>query len=389
MMYINRAVEKSLQEYLTIFPVVGITGPRQSGKSTMLRQKLEDTYRYITFDDPFMIDFLNEDPRGFMSQYDDKVIFDEVQKAPEIFSYIKIAVDNDRQNYGKFIITGSSQFSMLKEITESLAGRIGLLSLLPFQYTEIPDAQKHKQLIFGGYPELVVRDYRYHADWYSSYLSTYIERDVRNLFNIGNHRDFTRFIGLLAARCSQELNMSIFSRELGVDVKTIQNWISVLEASYIIFLLPRYHNNFGKRIVKRPKVYFFDTGLLCFLTGISSIDLLNKGPLRGAVFENYFIGEMKKRIIHSAERTGLYYFRSNSGLEIDLIEENKAGETVYYEIKNNNTPKIKMTANLRKIVELDSDSSKKRGILIYTGSASGRFSDSIEYCNYRAFLENS
>ena len=388
MEYIHRTIEKILNDYLKIFPVTTITGPRQSGKTTLIQEILKDSYRYITFDDPITADFFYSDPKGFMEQHANRIVFDEVQKVPEIFSYIKMEVDRDRQNYGKYILTGSSQFSLLKKITESLAGRTGLLSLLPFQYVELPDLQKKHQIIYGSYPELVIRKYKNSSEWFGSYINTYIEKDVRALHNIGNLRDFQHLIKLLAARCSQELNMSSLSRELGVSVKTIQNWISILEASYIIFLLPAYHRNLGKRIVKRPKLYFYDTGLICYLTGIENENILNKGPLGGSVFENYIAAETKKSLLHRGRADQLYFFRNNAGLEVDLIIESSDRQSlIYLEIKNNSTPKYKMTENLRIIMSLETGPSTRKGYLIYKGSDEGKFSESIEYINYRTYFD--
>jgi len=397
MNYIERLLRQKLDEYLGCFSVIAITGPRQSGKSTFVKHQLKGKYRYVTFDDPLVVDFFHDDPKGFMDQYKNRVIFDEVQKVPEIFSYLKMEVDRDRDNYGKYVITGSSQFSLMKHVSESLAGRIGLLSLLPFQYHEIPEGLRDKQILYGSYPELVTRDYKYVSEWFASYVSTYIERDVRNLFNVGNLRDFQKLMLLLAARCAQELNMSQLSKELGVTVKTIQSWISILEASYIIFLLPSYLSNLGKRIIKRPKLYFYDTGLICYLTGITSSDLLERGPLSGAVFENYIVSEIKKAGQHFNRLERLYYFRSSSGLEIDLIIEDLQGNLIrYIEIKNNSTAKYKMIDNIKKIMELDSDAIasrigahriKQEGYLVYRGHETGNFTNSITYLNYKDYMD--
>ncbi len=250
---------------------------------------------------------------------------------------------------------------------------------------------RDKQILYGSYPELVTRDYRYTTEWFASYVSTYIERDVKNLFNIGNLRDFQKLIRLLAARCAQELNLSHLAKELGVTIKTVQNWSSILEASYIIFLLPSYHNNLGKRIIKRPKVYFYDTGLICYLTGISTNDLLEKGPLSGPIFENYVVAEMKKAVHHFDTHEKLYYFRSGSGLEIDVIVENPGKKKIrYIEIKNNSTAKYKMVGNLKKIMELNSNNpffDSQEGYLIYRGKEIGNFSNYISYINYKDFIE--
>jgi len=296
MRYLSRKIEQTIKHYTSIFPAVAVTGPRQSGKSTLLREIFGKKYTYVTFDDPIVVEQFLSDPKGFMAEYNNKIIYDEAQKVPDLFHYLKIEIDNDRNNYGKFLLTGSSQFAFTKNITETLAGRIGMLALLPFQKQEIPQKQQHNQILLGGYPELVNRNYKNTKEWYSAYLSNYLERDVRSLSNIGNMRDFQRLISLLASRTAQELNMSKLAREIGVNIKTIQNWISVLQASYIIFLLPPYHRNLGKRIVKRPKLYFYDTGLLCYLAGIRNIEILEKGPLQGEIFETYIVSEIMKSV---------------------------------------------------------------------------------------------
>lgn len=392
MKYYKRAIETNLLKYLEIFPVVGLTGPRQSGKSTMLKRCLGKKYEYVTFDDPLNVDFFLSDPRGFMDRYNDSVIFDEVQKVPEIFNYIKIAVDNDRSNYGKYVLAGSSQFSLIKSISESLAGRIGLLSLLPFSYTELPQRAVAANIRLGSYPELVQRDYLGTKEWYGSYLENYIERDVRTLFNIGNLRDFHKCVKLLAARASQELNMSSIAKEIGVSVKTVQAWISILEASYIVFLLPNYHNNLGKRIIKRPKLYFYDTGLVSYLCGISNEEILRNGPMDGAIFENYIVADVLKNIKHTCSDISLYYLRDNQGLESDLIiEDNENNQLVFTEIKSNSTPKINMVNNIKKLISLSVDkggvSRQLKGTLIYRGKENGTFNEDINYQNYFDFLK--
>ena len=350
-------------------------------------------FRYVSFDDPIMVERMLSDPRGFMNYYDNKVIFDEVQKVPELFNNIKICIDEDRSTYGKFILTGSSQFSMVKGISETLAGRIGTLVLLPFQFNEMPKAVQKEQMLFGSYPENIIRKFQGVREWYGSYINNYIERDVRSLYNIGNLRDFQRLLHLLAAQTAQELNMNRLSGEIGVSVKTIKAWMSVLEASYIIFFLEPYYENFGKRIVKRPKFYFYDTGLVCYLTGISSFDLLDKGPLAGPLFENYVIAELKKTLLHTARDSHLFYFRDNSGLEIDLIiEDVLSKEKIFAEIKNTSTPKPIMIEKIKKIVALDNRSIKKsmyknKAVLVYRGKEEYDF-NAVKCMHYLKFLEN-
>ncbi len=391
--YIERTIEKTIRKYLGIFSSVAITGPRQSGKSTMLKERFVPEYRYVTFDNPLEIEHLESDPNGFIKKYNNKVIFDEIQKAPELFNYLKIEIDNDRDNYGKFIITGSSQFSIIHNITETLAGRIGSLSLLPFQCSEIPEGLREKQVLFGSYPEIVKRCYKDHSDWYGAYIYNYIERDVRSLANIGNLRDFQRLISLLAARCAQELNMSELASDIGVSVKTVRSWISILEASYIIFLPGPYYKNLGKRIVKRPKIYFFDTGIVCYLTGTSSKELLEKGPMAGPVFENYVISEVKKSILHNGSNADIFYFRSNLGLEVDLIVLNRdTQELLFTEIKNTHTARIRMIDPLRKIIDLEKKSEHLTpltitGTLVYRDHKRVMLSEEIEALGMEDFLD--
>jgi uncharacterized protein len=392
MPYLPRRIEPVIKKYLSIFPVVGVCGPRQSGKSTTLRHLLGKSHRYVTFDDPVVVEQFNSDPRGFMMQFDRRIVFDEVQKVPALFDYLKMAVDSHREDYGRFVVTGSNQFNLVRSITESLAGRIGLLSLLPFELRETPVACRSGHLLHGGYPELIIRRYESSREWYGAYLGNYIERDVRSLYNIGNLHDFQRLVMLLAARVSQELNMSLLARELGVSVKTVQSWISVLEAGHIVFLLHPYHRNLGKRLIKRPKVYFYDTGLVCYLVGIDREEALRRGPLDGPIFENYVVAEKKKGMLHEASHAELFFFRSNLGDECDLMIENRDADTLeLVEIKSNATPKPSLAGPLKKLVGLAKvDSSlpvrKVHGRLVYRGEESGTFGPDVSYVNFRNFL---
>ncbi len=387
MKYIPRHIEKTLSKYLKIFPSVSLTGPRQSGKSTTLQEMFKDKYTYVSFDDPLTVEFLAQDPKGFMRKYKNKVIFDEAQKAPLLFHYLKIAIDEDRHNYGKFILTGSSQFTLVKQITETLAGRIGSLSLLPFHMYELPEKWHKHQILKGSYPELMHLKYQNTSEWYGAYVNHYIERDVRNVANIGNLRDFQRLVKLLSARVSQELNFSSLAKEIGVTVRTVQSWISILEASYIIFLVPAFHKNLGKRIVKRPKLYFYDTGLVCYFTGIETIDVLRKGPLDGPVFENYVVAEIKKWILHHGLKDQLFYFRTNLGTEVDLIIENLAKDLLrLIEIKSTETPKPEMFSHLLKVEELSGQGRKIKkqndNILIYRGDTVLDYREGCQCINY-------
>jgi len=380
MPYINRILEPVVLKFLRSFPVVGITGPRQSGKSTMLQHLLADRFEYITFDDYRTTELLSADPEKFMRLHTDRVIFDEVQKAPQIFNYIKLAVDRDRKRYGKFVLTGSSQFSVMKGVADTLAGRIGLLSLLPFQHCEIPKGLHGASIYHGAYPELVIRKYRDAEDWYASYLETYLNRDVRSLSNIGDLSDFRRCIQLLAIRTAQILDMSSIARDIGVTVRTVKKWISVLEASYVVFLLPPYYRNLGKRIVKAPKVYFYDTGLISFLVGIASKKEFEKGPMHGHVFENYIVSEVLKRELHRRTHAELYYYRTSHGVEVDLIVDRKSSRDII-EVKSTETIRPKMLRPIEQILGKNDS-----GYLIYPGKSS-KYSDLISVTNYREFLD--
>ena len=370
MRYYHRIAELTLKRYLNAFPVVGITGPRQSGKSTLLRHLLPE-YTYITFDDPKHKLAFYDDPEGFLKLRNKHIIFDEVQYVPEIFNYIKLYVDAERFLYGNFILTGSSQFQFLRHATESLAGRIGLLSLLPFQYCEMPHALRQDSLFQGAYPELVLRDYQESALWYAAYLETYLSKDVRAIANIGDIRDFQRLIQLLAANVSQLLDMSMYARDLGVSVPTVKRWISILEASYIIFLLPPFYENYGKRIIKSPKVYFYDTGLISYCTGITTFTQYDNGPLAGPLFENYIISEIFKRELHLATHHSLYYLRTQDKAEIDLIIDRKTNQS-FIEIKKSATfnPKMIQTMlqyapeNAECLVLYNGDTYEHRGVKI-------------------------
>ncbi len=380
MTYIPRVIESTLKKYLATFPVVGLTGPRQSGKSTMLQKLLGGSYQYVSFDDSGTVDLFRSDPIRFMRLHGDKVIFDEVQKAPEIFSRIKLAVDADRKQYGKFVVTGSGQFRFMKNISESLAGRIGLLSLLPLQYSEIPPKLREDAMFRGGYPELVVRGYRNAEEWHSAYIDTYLTRDVRDLAAIGDLYDFRRCLQLLAGRVSAILNMSDLARDVGVTVPTIKKWISVLDASYIIFLLQPFYKNLGKRVIKSPKIYFFDTGIVSHLTGIADRMYFEKGPLYGPLFENYIVAETFKKELHLRTMRELYYYRTSHGVEVDLIIDQKDSKE-WVETQTSETFRPQMIKAIQELKRPD-----EVGRLVYRGKTMP-FVNNIEIINFSKYLE--
>ena len=300
-------------------------------------------------------------------------------ESPGVLAF-QVLVDNDRKRHGKFIVTGSSQFAFMKKVSESLAGRIGLITLLPFQFSEVPARLREASLFQGGYPELIDRRYEGSFEWYTSYLDTYLTRDVRDLREIGDIRDFRRFIQILAARVSQIMNMSDISRDLGISVMTVKKWLSVLEASFIIMLLPPFYKNLGKRIIKSPKLYFLDTGLVSYLTGIRTQELYEQGPLQGALFENYVITEMYKKELHTRSGADLYYFRESNGNEIDVILDRKS-EQEYCEIKSSHTFRPEMVRALSQL-----KNKGDQGYLLYKGKELELYPD-IKILNYKSYLK--
>jgi uncharacterized protein len=321
-MYIPRLLRDSLEEALRQFPAVLVTGPRQSGKTTFLKQEVGERFEFVTFDDPLERDFARRDPRGFLGRFQGRAaILDEIQYVPEILGYLKMQIDAKRDRPGRWLLTGSQQFELMRNVTESLAGRVAILELLPFsgrELSQIPPLDLAKRLWIGGYPELAVQPDKRDL-WVRSYLRTYVERDVRQLRNIGDLRIFEAFLAVCAARHGQTLNMAALSRQLGVSAPTIKDWISVLEASYVLTLLPPWHANYGKRVIRSPKVYFADPALACTLTRQSTADSALAGPLGGPLLEGWIVNEAVKGFTNRGRRPEVYHWRSHDGLEVDLL----------------------------------------------------------------------
>ena len=370
-MYIPRAIEQLLPGILATFPCLAVTGPRQSGKSTLLRHALPE-YRYVTLDDPSALEQAISDPVYFLDSLGERCIIDEIQLAPGILSYVKMRVDADRSRNGRFVFTGSQQFAMIRNLGDSLAGRIALLDLLPFAAVEMQRTASIQgglelftaSCLTGTYPQLALTPGIDRKLWYSSYIQTYLERDIRSLYDIGSLREFHRFMQLLAARCSQMLNMSSFATDLGVSVTTIKRWLSVLEAGRIIFLLPPYFNNLGKRITKMPKVYFLDSGLLCHMAGIRDREQLMEGPMAGAIFENYCVQETVKSFANRGEQPRLSYVRTNNGLEVDLIIEGANLRPLPVEVKLSRTPTAALASGLTRYAALFAKADPEDGLLL-------------------------
>jgi predicted AAA+ superfamily ATPase len=318
---IIRNAEAVLKKLASQFKAIALTGPRQSGKSTLARTAFPEK-KYISLENPDIRDLAFSDTRGFLNGLLDGAIIDEAQRVPELFSYLQQVLDESNEK-GRFILTGSNNFLMLENISQTLAGRIGYLELLPFCYSEIqkiPDQDLHlNQMIFsGGYPA-VTFDRIDPEFWFPSYIRTYIERDVRQIKNITNLNLFQKLLYLCAGRTGQQLNLNNLAIECGVDHKTIGAWIEILQASYVIHLLPPFYNNFSKRIIKSPKLYFYDTGLACALQGIHTPSQLSLHSSRGSLFENYIINELIKTRFNKGLRSNLFYWRDVSGHEIDVV----------------------------------------------------------------------
>lgn len=338
MEYIKRAMSETLRELHDIFPVITLTGPRQSGKTTLSRH-LYPEKPYINMENIQTSMLFRENPVGYLNGFTEGVIIDEAQLEPEIFRALQVVVDEDRFKGidRKFIITGSSNFSIMAKISESMAGRTALLTLLPLSTKEISAFYEKEvttsQLLFlGGYPKVWISPASSKDIIIQSYINTYVERDLRQLLNIKDLNKFVKFLGLCAGRVGTELNRSSLAVETGVTVATVDSWISVLEASYILWLLPPWSTNLNKRLTKSPKLYFYDTGLICTLLGIRETQQLENHPLRGAIFENMVVNNFVKASLNEGRQPRLYFFRDKTGREIDLLSETAEGLHLY-EIK--------------------------------------------------------
>jgi len=343
MPYISRTLEPVLKRAAHEFPAVVLTGPRQSGKTTLLKHLFSESHHYLSLELPDVRAAAAADPRGFLDLNPPPVIFDEVQYAPVLLPYIKERIDARRSTRGQYLLTGSQNLLLAQQITESLAGRAAMLRLLPLALREMMNqpqvplpwekakvrppamawglSELWSVLLRGGYPELAVEPGRDVSLWHASYLQTYLERDVRTLRQVGDLTLFQSFLRVLAARSGQLLNLSDVARDLGVVVNTVKAWLSVLEATYQVFVLRPYFANIGKRLVKTPKVYFADTGTLCALVGLKDIDHAAAGPMGGVIFETAVIMEVFKTLTHRGEEPRLHFWRTAQGEEVDLVVE--------------------------------------------------------------------
>ena len=339
-MYYPRQIESILQKAARRFRVVVLTGARQTGKSTLLKHLFRRTHRYVSLDNPRDLKLAQEDPVLFFREYSGPLILDEIQLSPELLPYVKMRVYAGACK-GQFLIIGSQQFTLMKNLRESLAGRAALFYLFPMSVLEGGISRRTYEFrgLKGSYPELVVSRSLDPERWFASYVSTYIEKDVQTQYRLEKITHFRDLSFLLAARISQTLNYQTLANDLGVSVHAVKLWIKVLEASQIVYLLKPYYLNLGSRIVKAPKVYFTDIGLVSYLTGVQDKKTLLRGALAGPMFENFIIQEILKKYANLGKIPApLFYYRTNNGLEIDLIIEKKAGVIQPCEIKSNQSP---------------------------------------------------
>jgi len=369
MTFIIRHLAEKIRALAAHSPIISVTGPRQSGKTTLCRQVFPD-YDYVDLDRPQTRRAAIDNPEGFLNQFKKGVIIDEAQNAPELFPLLKVRVDESRRN-GQFILSGSQNFLFMEKITESLAGRTAIFHLLPFSFSELEGTEYELSspfgYIFNGFYPRIYSEGFPAASFYPSYLQTYVERDVRQLQNVGNLRAFERFMHLLAGHTGQMFNQTNFANELGISTTTISRWMSLLQASFVAFLLPPYSKNFNKRVVKTPKVYFYDTGLACSLLGIETERQLDTHFARGPLFENFIIVETMKRMLNRGIlQPKLFFWRDSSGYEIDLLVE-RGGRIFPCEIKSGETVNDVFFKNLNVFNQI-SDTPASQSYLIYGGN---------------------
>lgn len=365
------------------FPVIAITGPRQSGKTTLAKMAFPEK-RYVSLDDKNMRELAASNPRDFLKAFPDGVIIDEAQKVPELFDAIKVTVDNDEFIPGKYILTGSSQFRLKENITDSLAGRIGLVKLLPFSIQELNKAglltDDAYDFVFNGfYPPLYDKEKHFiREDWFENYIDTYMDMDVKDQINPSNVNAFRKLIQLCATRSGQLINYDDMSRSVGVSAVTVKSWLSVLEASYIIHFLEPDSNNLGKSIVKTPKLYFVDPGLMCYLLRLDSKEDLLLDNHKGAVVETMAVSELLKKRYNEGKKPSLTFFRDKNGFEVDTIADWK--HTFAIEVKSNSETEKKMSVNVKKYIDLRGEDAK--GMIYYLGDLTCKV-NGIQYVSWK------
>lgn len=380
---IDRKISDSIKESALQVPVVTILGPRQSGKTTLVRNLFPD-YTYINLEDRVTRNLAENDYIGFFKKYSEPMIIDEVQRVPELLSSIQVKVDEDRRKNGRFILTGSHQPKLQEAVSQSLAGRTTIHTLYPLSLEEINKQNELDEIIIRGFmPELYGYNARKPNVYYRDYLNTYIEKDLRQMISIKNLNAFLRFLTLLAGCVGQIINLSALAGEVGVSSVTLGEWLSVLEASFVIFKLPPYFSNISKRIVKSPKIYFVEPGLATYLLGIESVRQASRDPLRGNLFENIVVLEAMKTRLNDNKEPNLYYVRTEKGVEIDLILK-KEGILFPFEIKSSMTPNKDFAKNMKVFCQNEPNSGEMA--VIYCGEKYDSFQN-CKYLNYSTLAE--
>lgn len=376
---ITRTLEKKLRELAGYYPAIVLTGPRQSGKTTLCQMAYPDK-AYVSLEALDIRDFAGSDPRGFLAEYADGAIIDEIQHVPALLTYLQSDIDT-RPDPGRFILTGSQHFGLSQSITQSLAGRCGILVLLPPSFEELrsfPSAPADliPLLWQGTYPRIYDRGIP-PRQWLADYTATYIQRDVRQVINVGDLQTFSGFLKLCAGRTAQEINLSKLGSDAGISHNTARAWLSVMETSYIVHRLPAWHTSIRKQIVKAPKLHFFDSGLVCYLLGIHEPGQLLYHPLRGAIFESWVISEIYKAFVHSGLQPSLFHYREARGPEIDLLIE-QGEELATVEIKSGATVNTDFFKNLKRFSDRIKGTERKRPVrshVVYGGDDSQQRSD--------------
>lgn len=368
--FIPRLITSKIEDSINHYPTLTLTGPRQSGKSTLCKYLFPE-YTYVSLERISTRQQASNDISSFLDSLGDKVIIDEVQHVPELLSDIQCRVDDNPDL--KYVLTGSSNFSLLKNVTQSLAGRTAVFTMPPFVNDEVRDycrtVDTDSLLFNGSYPGVIAKGIPAY-DFYQNYYDSYVERDLRNLLKVNNLLTFDKFVRLLALRVGSEFNASALAREIGVASVTINEWLNLLAASYLVFILPPFYNNVGKRLTKTPKIYFYDSGLLCSLLGIRNPEELAGHIMRGQIFENYAVAEMRKEADINHRKSSLYYYRENRGMEVDIVKENMFGvDNSLYEIKSSKTFRSEFMSNMKQAKEVIPGA--KTQTLIYDGETMG------------------